>query len=134
MSIVHNVYFVLLTCFLMWTIFKIITEFVTILFLFSVSVFWPQGMWDLSSPTRDRTLTPWIERLNLNHWTSREVPIMRFLIVYTSCFVSFNVSLLVNFECRLYNRNVTLIYKELQAWIFTQYFLKKKKKKMETRK
>ena len=34
---------------------KIFIEFTTILFLFYALVFWPQGMWDLSSPTRDRT-------------------------------------------------------------------------------
>ena len=39
--------------FLMWTIFKVFTEFVTILLLFYVLVFWPRGTWDLSSPTRD---------------------------------------------------------------------------------
>ena len=33
---------------LMWTIFKVFREFVTILFLFYVLVFWPLGMWDLS--------------------------------------------------------------------------------------
>ena len=38
--------------FLMWTIFKIFNEFVTILLLF-VCLFWPQDMWNLSSPTRD---------------------------------------------------------------------------------
>ena len=43
--------------FLMWTIFwKVCIEFVTILLLFYVLVYWPQGMWDLSSSTRDRTL------------------------------------------------------------------------------
>ena len=31
-------------------------------------------MWDLSSPTRDRTRTPCIGRWSLNHWTTREVP------------------------------------------------------------
>ena len=36
--------------------------------------FWPQGRWDLSSPTRDQTCNPCIGRLNLNHWTAREVP------------------------------------------------------------
>ena len=36
--------------FLMWTIFKVFIEFVTILLLFYVLVFWPRGMWDLSSP------------------------------------------------------------------------------------
>ena len=34
----------------MWTIFKVFTELATTLFL--LNVFWPQGMWDLSSPTR----------------------------------------------------------------------------------
>ena len=58
----------------MWTIFKVFIEFVTIVFLFYVLVFWPQGMWDLSSPTRDGTHTPYIGRQGLNHWTAREVP------------------------------------------------------------
>ena len=39
--------------FLMWTIFKVFIEFVTILFLFYALVFWPQVMWDLSALTRD---------------------------------------------------------------------------------
>ena len=34
----------------------------------------PLGMWDLSSPTRDRTCVPCIGRRILNHWTTREVP------------------------------------------------------------
>ena len=60
--------------FLMWTVFKVLTEFVTILLLSYVLVFWQQDMWDLSSPTRDRTLTPYIGRRSLNHWTARAVP------------------------------------------------------------
>ena len=44
----------------MWIIFKVFIEFVTILLLFSVLVFWPRGMWDLSSLTRDRTHSPYI--------------------------------------------------------------------------
>ena len=39
--------------FLVWTIFKVFIEFVAILLLFYVLVFWPQGMWDLSFPTRN---------------------------------------------------------------------------------
>ena len=58
----------------MWTIFKVFTEFVTILLLFYVLGLWPGAMWDLSSPTRDRTRTPCIGRQSLNHWTTREVP------------------------------------------------------------
>ena len=61
--------------FLMWTIFKVFIEFVTILPLFYVLVFWPRGMWDLSSLTRDRTHTPCTGRWSLNHWTAREVPV-----------------------------------------------------------
>ena len=61
---------------LTWTIFKVIIEFCYN--IASVLVFWPQGMWDLSSPTRDRTCTPCIERRSLNHWTAREVPSLWF--------------------------------------------------------
>ena len=39
--------------FLMWTILKVFVEFVTILLLFYILVFWLQGTWDLSFPTRD---------------------------------------------------------------------------------
>ena len=55
--------------------FKIFIEFVTLLLLIHVLDFWPQGMWDLSSPIRDRTRVPCIGRRSLNHWTAREVPI-----------------------------------------------------------
>ena len=41
----------------MQTIFKVFTEFVIVLLLFYVLVYWPQGMWDISSLTRDQTLT-----------------------------------------------------------------------------
>ena len=33
-------------------------------------------MWDLSSLTRDQTHTPVVEARSLNHWTTREVPVM----------------------------------------------------------
>ena len=56
----------------MWTIWKIFIEFITILLLFYVLVFWPWGMWDLSAQTRTRTAC--IGRCSLNHWTAREVP------------------------------------------------------------
>ena len=45
--------------------------------------FWPRGMWDLSSPTRDRTRTPCIGRRSLNHWTSRDAPLPH---IWLSCF------------------------------------------------
>ena len=50
---------------------KIFIEFVTVLLLFYVLDFWPWGMWDLRSLTRD-----WISigRQNLNHWNTRKVP------------------------------------------------------------
>ena len=60
----------------MW---KVFIEFVTILLLFYVLVFWPQVMWDLSSRTRDQTRTPCIGRWSLNHWTTREVPIFKYI-------------------------------------------------------
>lgn len=58
--------------FFLWTI--SFSEFVTILLLFHVLVFWPQGMRDLSPLTKDQTHTPCIRRWSLNHWTIREVP------------------------------------------------------------
>ena len=54
-------------------------EFDTVLLLFYVLVFWPRGMWEHSSPARDRTCTPCIERWSLSHWTTREVPTIIFL-------------------------------------------------------
>ena len=38
--------------FLMWIIFKIFIEFVTILLLLDVLGFWPQGLCDLSLPNK----------------------------------------------------------------------------------
>ena len=64
--------------------FKVFIEFVTILLLFYVLGFWAHGMWDLSSPTRDRTRTPGIGRWSLNYWTAREVPVFSFLMNDTS--------------------------------------------------
>ena len=63
--------------FLMRTIFEVFVEFVTILVLFHIVIFWPQGMWDLGSPSRDGTWTPCIGRRSLNHWTTRDVPVVQ---------------------------------------------------------
>ena len=41
-------------------------------------IFWPWGVWDLSSLTRHWTLNPYIERWSLNHWTTKEVPLGSF--------------------------------------------------------
>ena len=46
----------------MWTIFKVFIEFVTTLFLFYALVFWPGGMWDLNSLTRNGTHIPYTGR------------------------------------------------------------------------
>ena len=73
------IYIYIYIFFLIWTIFKVFIEFVTVLLLFYVLVFWPQGMWDLSSPTRDRACTPCIGRQSLNHQTAREIPEYIFL-------------------------------------------------------
>ena len=59
--------------FLMWTIFKVFSEFVTMLFLFYVLSFCPQGMWNLCSLIRIKPTLPALEG-SLNHRTSKEVP------------------------------------------------------------
>ena len=53
-----------------------IIEFFTILLLFYVLVFWPWGMWDCSSLTRDRTPTFCIGWWSPNCWTTREIPVV----------------------------------------------------------
>ena len=57
---------------------KVFIEFVTILFLFYVLVFWLWGMWDLSCLTRNWTFTPCVGRQSLNHWMAREVSSLSF--------------------------------------------------------
>ena len=57
---------------LLWTIFKVLIEFVTELLLFCVLVFWPRGMWDPSFQTRDRTH---VSLHSKGKWTPREVPL-----------------------------------------------------------
>ena len=57
---------------------KVFNEFVTTLLLFYVLVFWPRGMWDLGSLTRDLTHTPCTGRQSLNHWTTRKIPTYNF--------------------------------------------------------
>ena len=89
----HRLLFNFLSSFFMWIILKVFIEFVTILFLFSVLVSWPQGMWDLSFPTKHWTHTPCIGRQSLKHWTTREVP-QRFLLT-GKCFPQFFAWLVV---------------------------------------
>ena len=60
--------------FLMWTIFQVFIEFVTLLRLFYAWVLWPRGMWDLSYPTTNRRHSPCSGRWSLNHWITREIP------------------------------------------------------------
>ena len=70
--------FYLKICFDVDHFLKVFIEFVTILLQFYVLVFWPRGMRDPSSPTRDRTRTPYNGRWSPNHWTTREVPLLLF--------------------------------------------------------
>ena len=60
--------------FLMWTIFKVFIEFITIYLLFYVLVFWLRGLWDLCSLTRDETHALCTGWPSLHHWATREVP------------------------------------------------------------
>ena len=61
--------------FLMQTFFfYLIKSATTLLLLYTFCFFRPWGMWELSSPTRDRTPTSCTGRQSLNHWTTREVP------------------------------------------------------------
>ena len=74
----HIIGFVLVSlcvCVLVWTIFKVFLEFVTILLLFFMFwVFGHKACGDLSSPTRVQTCVTCVRRQSLNRWTTREVP------------------------------------------------------------
>ena len=59
----------------MWTILKFFIKLFRILLLFCILVFWPQGVCDLSSQTRDWTHTSCNESQSLHHWTTREAPL-----------------------------------------------------------
>ena len=58
----------------MWKCFNVFIELVTLLLLFCVLIFWPWGIWELDSLTRNQTYTPCIGRRSLNYWTAREIP------------------------------------------------------------
>ena len=59
-----------------------------------VLVFWPWGMWNLSSPTRGWICTPCTGRWSLIHWTTRGVPHSKFNSAQPSQF------LFVCFSCQ----------------------------------
>ena len=88
-TMVH--YLVFLKIFLMWTIFKVFIESVTIflpLFFFVCFFFLAMRHVDLSSLTRDQTHTPCTGRWPLTHWTTRELPRMHYF---------FNLMILLGF-------------------------------------
>ena len=56
---------------LLWTIFKVSTDFATI---FPLGFLWLRDTWGPSSLTRDWTCIPWHWRVKLQPWTSSQVP------------------------------------------------------------
>ena len=71
--------------------FKVSMEFIMILLLLSVWIFWSWVMWDLSSATRGWICTLCIGRWRLKHWTTREVPkfIFNWRIITLQCCIGF---------------------------------------------
>ena len=51
----------------MWSILKVFFEFVTILLLFYVLVFWTQSTWDLCSPNQGLKLPPMYWKAKVFH-------------------------------------------------------------------
>ena len=64
----------------MWTVFKAFLEFVTVLLLFHVLVFWLRGLWDLSLFMRD-PIRPGIPILESEVLTTVKVVLITFLDV-----------------------------------------------------
>ena len=63
--------------------------FFTILLLLYVLTFWPPGKWDLSSLTKDQTHSLCLGRQSLNHWSTREIPVISFLLLFLQSHVGF---------------------------------------------
>ena len=74
-AIKRNEVFFFFKDFFFWCgpVLKSLLNFLQYCFSFMFLVFWRRGVWDLSSPTRDRTRTPCIGRWSLHHWAAREV-------------------------------------------------------------
>ena len=64
----------------MWTVFKAFLEFVTVLLLFHVLLFWLRGLWDLSLFMRD-PIRPGIPILESEVLTTTKVVLITFLDV-----------------------------------------------------
>ena len=83
----------------MWSFLKVFIEFVAILLLLFVLVFWPGGMWDLRSPTRDQTCAPCIGRPSPILRTARGIPPYSW-VVFVRCV----------FSCALFVSGVAQLY------------------------
>ena len=53
-----------------------------------------QGLWDLDSSARDPTHAPCTAALSLNHWTTREVPLLTFYWLKITCNMQGNTILI----------------------------------------
>ena len=85
--------------FLMWTILKVFIEFVTILLLFYVLVFWPHGMGDLTSPTRDWSHIHCIGWWSLNHWIAGVGPTKFWVNTLNWIFIDYFQFHFLHFKC-----------------------------------
>ena len=73
----------------MWTIFKVVIEFVTVLLLRYVLVLWLQGKWDFSSPTRVEPPPPVLEGEVLTNGPLWTFPVAHsWLLLFYYCFLS----------------------------------------------
>ena len=93
--------------------FLVFVEFIkTLLLLFYVFFFfWPWGMWDLGSPTRDWTLSPCIGRWSFTHWITSEVLEITIFRVFL-CLVQGNIY------------SLDLFFKGLKGVFFATFFYK----------
>ena len=87
MAILHHSSLVSKTKLFYWLFFvvAVVGFFVCFGFFFFAM---PRGLWDLSSPTRDRTQAPAVKAPSPNHWTTREFLKAVFITSVTSkiCF------------------------------------------------
>ena len=85
-------------------------------FSFMLWFFGGWGMWDLGSPTKNWIHTPCTGRWNLNHWTTREFPLV--VLIYFSSFLSLSSSL--SLFLAPYNKGYVMKDNKSLSWIFTE--------------
>ena len=90
-------------------------------------VFWLWSMLDLISSTRNQTRTPYIGRQSLNHWTTREVPLISLFSLILKLVAQMEIESTVQVQNTVGQYQLIFLKTRMQAdgfiWLRREYFL-----------